>query len=403
MTAALEGVRVIDFTERVQGPYATQILGDLGAEVIKIERVQAVTPDGRPDERYGIPQSEGSLYRATFLANNRNKRSLAINIKDPDGRALVLGLIENADLVYENFRPGVMDRLGLGFDSCREVNPAIVYVSATGYGDDGPYVAHPGQDLLAQALSGMGQMNISPDGRPLPVGMSITDVLGGMYGVVGTLAAIIHQRRTGQGQRVSVDLLSSALAAQAEHLVHYMNSDVGEPYRETSQHAHGYIPPPYGFYRTKDGFIALSSGRQIGDICDILGIDDLSQDSRFDTFEKRLANRGEFETILEAGLASRTTDEWLALMIPAGVFAQAVNTFEKALADPQVAHRGMVQQAHHSAGDVNLIALPISLSETPPSIRLAPPDHGEHTRQVLSELHIDESHVEELFSRKVVA
>jgi crotonobetainyl-CoA:carnitine CoA-transferase CaiB-like acyl-CoA transferase len=403
MTGALAGVTVIDFTERVQGPHATQILGDLGADVVKIERVEALTPDGRPDERYGVSSENGTLYRATFLANNRNKRSLAVNIKDPDGRALVLDLIARADMVYENFRPGVMDRLGLGFDACREVNPRIIYVSATGYGDDGPYQTYPGQDLLAQAVSGMGQMNCAPDGRPLPVGMSITDVLGGMYGAVGALAALVHQRNTGEGQRVSVDLVSAALAAQAEHLVHFMNSDVGEPRRVTPQHAHGYIPPPYGFYRTKDGYLALSSGRQITQLCEILDIPDLSLDPRFDTFDKRLANRAEFETILERALATRSTEQWLEVMIPRGIFAQRVNTFAEALADPQIQHRHLAQRVRHSRGEVRLVGSPVSLSRTPTDVRLAPPDHGEHTRSILASLNVDDTTIEGLFRRKVVA
>ena len=213
MSGPLAGIVVVDFTERVQGPYATQMLGDFGADVIKIERPTAVTPDGRPDERYaaGTGPPPDSLYRATFLANNRSKRSIAVDLKSEDGLRTMRALIGTADVVYENFRPGVMDRLGLGYDACRDINPGVVYVSASGYGPDGPRVSKPGQDVMIQAMSGIGVINESADGRPTPIGMSITDVLGGLNGVAAVLAALVHRERTGEGQQVWVDLLGQCV------------------------------------------------------------------------------------------------------------------------------------------------------------------------------------------------
>lgn len=401
--SALDGVVVVDFTERVQGPFATQILGDLGADVIKVERPSAVTPDGRPDERYGIPPEDATLYRATFLANNRNKRSLAIDLKTAEGRDIVTNIIATADVVYENFRPGVMDRLGVGYDRLVELNPDIIYVDATGYGSDGPYQNLPGQDLLIQALSGMGQMNVSASGRPQPVGMSISDILGGLYGAIGVLAALNHRKTGGGGQRVSVDLLSGAVAALSEHLVHRLNSTVGEPSRETDMHGHGYIPPPYGFYRTKDGYIALSSGRQIGKLSDILGIPNLEDDPRFDSFDNRLANRVAMENLLEDALGKKNTDEWLAEMIPADIFAQRVNTLGEAMADPHVVARGLVQTVSHDEEELKLLSPPIRLSTTPMAIRMAPPHHGEHTRDILTSLRSDPQWIDELYERGIVA
>jgi crotonobetainyl-CoA:carnitine CoA-transferase CaiB-like acyl-CoA transferase len=391
MSGPLAGIVVVDFTERVQGPYATQMLGDFGADVIKIERPTAVTPDGRPDERYaaGTGPPPDSLYRATFLANNRSKRSIAVDLKSEDGLRTMRALIGTADIVYENFRPGVMDRLGLGYDACREVNPGVVYVSASGYGPDGPRVSKPGQDVMIQAMSGIGVINESADGRPTPIGMSITDVLGGLNGVAAVLAALVHRERTGEGQQVWVDLLGSAFAALSEHLVHMLNNGADEPSRVTPMHGHGYIPPPYGFYATKDGYLALSSGRQVSEICEIVGLPDLSVDPRFDTYAKRAANQGEFEAMIEEALTARTTDEWLAVMEPADIFAARVNTLRDAVADPQSVATGRVVTVESPDGPLRLIAPPARFGRTPLDIRHAPPRHGEHTEQIRRELGLD--------------
>jgi crotonobetainyl-CoA:carnitine CoA-transferase CaiB-like acyl-CoA transferase len=391
MSGPLAGIVVVDFTERVQGPYATQMLGDFGADVIKIERPVALTPDGRPDERYAMDGDDppNSLYRATFLANNRNKRSIAVDLKSADGLRTMQALVRTADVVYENFRPGVMDRLGLGYRHCRDLNPGIVYVSASGYGPDGPRANKPGQDVLVQAMSGIGVVNESADGRPTPIGMSITDVLGGLNGAAAVLAALVHRERTGEGQQIWVDLLGSALAAVSEHLVHMLNNGADEPSRVTPMHGHGYIPPPYGFYATKDGYLALSSGRQVREICEIVGLPDLSADSRFDTYFKRAANQVELEAILEDALGARTTDEWLAVMEPADIFAARVNTLREAVADPQVVATGGVMTVDSPDGPLRLVAPPARFERTPVEVHMAPPRHGEHTEAIRRELGLE--------------
>lgn len=391
MTGPLAGVVVVDFTERVQGPYATQMLGDFGADVIKVERPVAVTPDGRADERYrtGAGPAPDSLYRATFLANNRNKRSFAVDLKSSDGLAAMRTLVRSADVVYENFRPGVMDRLGLGYAQCRDLNPGIVYVSASGYGPDGPRVNKPGQDVLVQAMSGIGVINESAAGRPTPIGMSITDVLGGLNGAAATLAALLHRERTGEGQQVWVDLLGGAFAALGEHLVHMLNNGAGEPVRATPMHGHGYIPPPYGFYATKDGYLALSSGRQVREICELLGLPDLSCDPRFDTYAKRGRNQAEFEAILEEALRERTTDDWLAVMEPADIFAARVCSLRDAVDDPQAVATGRIVSVDGPDGPLRLVAPAARFARTPAHIRLAPPRHGEHTSQITREFGLD--------------
>lgn len=404
----LSDVRVLDFTERMQGPYGTQILADLGAEVIKVERRISLTVDGRPDERYGPNGRYGqdpedtTFYAAGFLAANRNKKSVTLDLKNAAAKAVAERLVGMCDIVYENFRPGVMSRLGLGYDDCRALNPAVIYASAYGYGSEGPYERRPGQDVLAQAVGGFGAMNVAADGRPTPVGMSITDLLGGMNGAIAVLAALRHRDRTGEGQRVEVNLLASAIAAQSEQAVHFMNTDIGEPVRGTVMHAHPYIAAPYGFYATRDGYLALSSGRQIPELCRILGIPDLSADPRFCTPAARNEHRLEFEALLEEALRQKTTAQWMDLMEPAGLFAAPVKSFAEAFADAQVAHQGMIATIDSPVGELRLPAPPYRLSRTPASVRSAPPRHGEHTDQVLESAGFSPEEITELRKREVI-
>jgi len=386
--APLSAYRILDFTERMQGPLGTQILGDLGAEVIKVERPTVLTPEGRPVPRYRISRAEDGrydldFYGAAFLALNRNKKSIAVDLKTETGLEVARRLVKVCDVVYENFRPGVMDRLGLGYAACAALNPSIVYASASGYGPDGPYAGRPGQDVLAQAIGGMGALNALPGGRPLAVGIPIADILGGMNGAVAVLAALLHRDRTGEGQHVQVNLLDSIMAAQAEEAFLFLNAAAREPERETEMHAHPYLPPPYGLYATRDGYLALSSGQDLPALSRILGIDDLSGDPRFATAAARDRHRVEFEQLLEGALATRTTDEWLQLMTPENIYAAPVNGLGAALADPQVAHNDMVVTAESPVGPLRMVAPPFRFSRTPVGVRSAAPLHGEHSEEIL--------------------
>jgi succinate--hydroxymethylglutarate CoA-transferase len=389
-TGPLTGIKVLDFTERMQGPYATQMLADMGADVVKVERRVAMTVDGRSDDRYGAngrygqDHEDSTIYAAGFLANNRNKRSITVDLKSAAGLAMIERLVPKFDVIYENFRPGVMDRLGLGYARCRELNPRVIYVSATGYGPDGPHAAKPGQDVLIEARTGWGELN-SVDGRPVPVASAIADTLGAMNGAFGTACAIVHAVRTGAGQRVRTSLYESAIAGMAEWGFHFLNAPAGAPRRPRPGHASPYTPPPYGFYATKDGHIALSSGRQLAALSRILGINDLSQDDRFSMYWARYDNRDEFAAILEEALSARTTAEWLELMEAEDLFAAPVNTLDEAFADPAVAHSNMVVELDTPAGPMKFLGLPYQLDETPPSVRTPPPLHGQHTDEVLSE------------------
>ena len=397
----LNGIKVLDFTERMQGPYATQMLADMGADVVKVERRVSLTADGRSDDRYGSngryghDREDSTIYAAGFLANNRNKRSITADLKSAAGLAMIERLIPNFDVVYENFRPGAMDRLGLSYERCKEFNPRIIYVSATGYGPDGPHATKPGQDVLIEARTGWGQLN-SVDDRPVPVASAVADTLGAMNGAFGTVCAIVHAIRTGEGQRVRTSLYESAIAGMAEWGFHFLNAPAGEPRRPRPGHASPYTPPPYGFYATKDGYIALSSGRQIATLSKILGIDDLSQDDRFATYWARYDNRDALAAIIEEALAAKTTAEWLEVMEAEDMFAAPVNSMGEAFSDPAVAHTEMVVELDTPVGPMKFFGVPYKLDKTPASVRTPPPLHGQHTDEVLGEAGFTEDELAEL-------
>lgn len=386
--APLDGYRILDFTERLQGPLATQTLGDLGADIVKVERLEVTTPEGNPTERYRrVEDGSGydlDLYTAAFLSLNRNKRSIALDIKSDVGLAIARRLVGVCHVVYENFRPGVMERLGLGYEDCAAINPSIVYASASGYGADGPYADRRGQDILAQAIGGLAAMNAPAGGRPLSIGVPIADVLGGMNGAMAVMAALLYCNRTGEGQHIFVNLLDSVLAAQSEEALLFLNTLAEEPLRRTQAQAHPYIPPPYGLYATQDGYIALPSGQQLSELSAILGIPDLRRDSRFATSQGRNQHREEFDRVVEDALAARTTAEWMELMLEADIYAAPVNTAAQAFADPQVRHNGMVIDVEAPGGPLTMIASPLRFSKTPPQVRSAPPMLGEHTVEVLA-------------------
>ncbi len=364
---ALDGLVIADFSRVLAGPFATMMLGDLGAEVIKVER-----PGTGDDTRAWRPPQDERGTSTYFLAVNRNKRSRVIDLRTPEGIHQARQLLIGADVVVENFRAGLMDELGLGYRELSELNPGVVYCSITGFGS-GEGASLPGYDLLVQAVGGLMSITGPAEGGPQKVGVAMVDVLAGQFATVGILAALRHREATGQGQKVEINLLSSLLSALANQSSAYT--------------AAGYVPgrmgndhpsiAPYSSYPAADGdlVIAVGNDRQFGALCGALGLDSLPEDDRFSSNERRVENRDDLRRELEAALAGRTVGEWVELLSAARVPAGQVNDMAEAfgLAE-QLGLDPIVTMPREDGTTVDLPASPIGLSRTPPTYRLAPPD-----------------------------
>ena len=373
---ALEGVRVLDFTQMMMGPWATQFLGDMGADVVKVER------PGAGEWERGL-WAMGELLGGQspfFLAMNRNKRSLTLNLKHLRAREVVLRLAATADLVTENFRPGVMDRLGIGYEALRAVNPSLVYVAGTGYGPDGPYADRPGQDLLVQSVSGLAAHGGRRDDPPTPAGSSIVDASTALLLAFSAMVGLFHRERTGQGQRIDVSLLSTAVALQCQELAAFLNS---ERRFERSQAGIGgaWLSAPFGIYRTADGHLALAMG-SLAVLGELL---DLPELAAYDTPERAWADRDHVYRLLAARLPERPTADWLARLATRDVWCAPVQTFDRLVDDPQVAHNQLLTTVDYPGlGEVRVVGVPARFSGTPGTIRLGPPAVGQHTDEVLA-------------------
>jgi crotonobetainyl-CoA:carnitine CoA-transferase CaiB-like acyl-CoA transferase len=373
---ALEGVRVLDFTQMMMGPWATQFLGDMGADVVKVER------PGAGEWERGL-RAMGELLGGQspfFLAMNRNKRSLTLNLKHPRAREVVLRLAETADLVTENFRPGVMDRLGIGYEALKTVNPSLVYVAGTGYGPDGPYVDRPGQDLLIQSVSGLAAYGGRRDDPPTPAGSSIVDASTALLLAFSAMVGLFHRERTGQGQRIDVSLLNTAVALQCQELAAFLNS---ERRFERSQAGIGgaWLSAPFGVYRTADGHLALAMG-SLAVLGELL---DLPELAAYDSPERAWADRDHVYRLLAARLPERPTADWLALLATRDVWCAPVQSFDQLVDDPQVAHNQLLTTVGYPGlGEVRVVGVPARFSGTPGTIRLGPPAVGQHTDELLA-------------------
>lgn len=382
MAGALDGVKILGFTHFAQGPFALQLLGDLGAEVINIER-QGTGDFNRTFQQLDNLGGEGVF----FLAMNRNKRSMSLNLKAPEAREIVEKLIAESDVIMTNYRAGALDRLGFGFEDAKKINPRIVFCEALGYGSTGPYAALPGQDLLAQALSGLTTM-IGPDenGRPVAGGIYEVDVYGSLMLVIGMLSALYHAKQTGVGQRVSVDLLSSGVHMQSQELAYYLNSGK-VPQRPHNHSGHVLQASPYGIYKTQDGWMVLSTnaGDKPALLGELIGSEEVAP--LMATNEAKMVNRDQLHTIIEARLVLQPTQYWIEKFRAVGIWCAKVNSYEDLPNDPQIIHNGIIKEIEHPvAGKFKAIGTPIEFSETPPTIRRTPPALGEHNDEVLREL-----------------
>lgn len=370
---ALCGIRVVDFTALLQGPLATQILADLGADVVKLEK-----QDGEWMRQYGIFMTRTHGETDAFLAFNRNKRSVAIDLRDAADRERILALIDAADVVVENFRPDVMDRAGLGYETLRQRNPRLIYAASSGYGRTGPYAKRPGQDYLVQALSGAAWLSGRRGDPPFLMGPAVTDHYTGLHLVVGILAALQHRNRTGEGQRVDVDLLSCVLALQQQELTVYLNHrNSFERPRENVGHPG--VAAPCGIYGTQDGhlMLAMCPCPKLGEI---LGVDWLAS---YDTNEKMFEARDAVHRLLAAHFATSTTARWIELLSANDVWCAPVQSYADLERDPQIAHKGSFWDVPYadSKATYRTVGSPFSFSATPVAVRRGAPRVGQHTQE----------------------
>lgn len=394
-TGALSGLKVLDCTQMLAGPLAGTRLGDLGADVIKVEPVAS----GEFNRTHGFEDIVIDGEMTTFLAVNRNKRSLAIDLKDPAALAAFLDLVEGADVFLQNFRPGVAERLGVGFEQLRQRNPRLVYCSISGYGSDGPYRNRPGQDLLLQGYSGSMFSVGANDDPPVPGALWAADVMTGYQAAIGILAAINDRHSTGLGQHVEVDMFSVVLDTQLQELVTYLNTG-NAPRRTEEPSAHGSIPAPYGVYRTADGWMALAMSPlpRLGEMLDddfLRGLENYNDGHEY---------RDEIYRHVRRAFEARPTAEWIELADQHGVWAGPIYGYADLPSDPHLQATGMfVEQPNsHGGAPIRTVRPPMKLSRTPASIRSGAPVLGQDSRQVLAEAGVDAQQIEDLIESGAV-
>ena len=393
---ALEDVTILDFSHLLQGPFATQLLGDMGANVIKVER------PGQGDLFRTMTFNNrwvGGTESPNFLAWNRNKRSLAVDLKAPDARAILYRIAEKADVVVQNFRPGVLAKLGFGYEDFRRTNPRIIYCSGSGYGESGPYLSRPGQDMLIQGLTGIAAATGRGDGPPVPVGSGFSDQVGAMNMVYGILAALYWRERSGQGQEIKVDLLSAMLAHQGQEMLMAMNFNQDFE-RPRSGIGHPGMEAPFGVYPTSNGWVTIAMSpykKLIG----ILGDDSLlAYDNPRDLFDKR----DEIWDKIAALTKGWTTAELMQAMLAVDIWCGEVKTHLQAEADIQVRHMGAITSYEHpTAGRVKVVAPAVKLSVTPAEVRAPAPLIGQHSREVLEHFGFSNDEIDRFIAHNAVA
>ena len=376
---AIHGTRILDFSRVVAGPYCSQALSDLGAEIIKIEN-----PKGGDDTRgYGPFGPDGES--AYFHALNRNKSSVAIDLASTEGRDLAREMVKHVDVVLENFRTGVMERLGLGYDELKAINPRLIYCSISGYGDDGSLAQRAGYDPVIQAESGLMSCNGEPDGPALRTGIGFIDILTGMFSAQAILAALLVRERTGQGQRVGGALIDTGVAMLIQYGIGWlMTGEITQRMGNSSPSAQ-----PIGVFQAADGpfFLTVAGNRVFRNLCQVIGRPDMADDPDFATNPARVENYVRLFAELNASFAKDTRDNWLTVMSASGVPAGSINDVAQALVQPIVAERQLVREVEHPRrGKSRLLAPPVTMHGTPVRKPDSPPDLGEHTEAMLRDM-----------------
>ncbi|MCM8748512.1 CoA transferase [Thermomicrobiaceae bacterium CFH 74404] len=378
-TQALSGIRVVDLTRVMAGPYCTMLLGDLGADVVKIERPGA----GDDTRSWGPPFIDG--ISAYYLCVNRNKRSITLDLKHPAGQEILWRLIEQADVLVENFSPGTVERLGFGYEAVRGRRPQIVYCSISGFGQTGPGKDRTAYDQIVQGMSGLMSVTGFPDGVPTRFGVPIADIAAGMFAAYAIVAALFHRQRTGEGQYIDTSMLGGQVALLTYQAGIYFAT--GETPKRTGN-AHP-IVAPYQTFSTADGYVNIAAGNDaiFARLCRALGLERLLEDPRFQTNAGRITNLPALVESLEAVLKTYRTSEVVAMLDAADVPCGPIYTVPEVFADPQVQHLELRQRVPHPAlGEVDQLGFPYRFSASPAAIRRHPPLLGEHTEEVLAEV-----------------
>ena len=378
MSGVLEGIRVLDLTQMVAGPLCTMLLGDLGADVIKVEQ-----PTGDISRTIGVNRPCGeSDY---FLSVNRNKRSVVLDLKSEAGVETLKALAAGSDVLVENFRPGTLERLGIGYEALREANPRLIYCCTTGFGADSPYRDRPAFDPVIQAMSGIMQLTGTASSGPLKAGVLISDFVPPLFGTIGILAALYARVSSGQGQRVDVSMLDATVFAMLPREGHYFSTG-GTPTPLGNEH---YELVPWNSYETSDGrhmIVAAITEKYWRALVRAIGNEALAEDPRFRTNALRLANREALDAMLRAAFATATLAAWSERLTAAGVVFAPVRNFDEVFSDPSVRDAMVATIPHPTAGEISVLRTPVRLSANPPSIRSAPPLLGQHTADVLAEM-----------------
>jgi formyl-CoA transferase/CoA:oxalate CoA-transferase len=394
MALPLEDIRVLDFTRVMSGPFATMLLGDLGADVIKIE------PPGGDDTRgWGPPWIGGDS--AYFMSANRNKRSMIIDLKKLEGREIVKKLVEKSDVVVENFRPGVAEQLGISYDNLSKINPRIIYCSISGFGQSGPHRDKPGYDLIALAMSGLMSITGEPNRPPVKFGVPIADLTTALFAALSIVSALYWREKTGRGQYIDMALLDAQVLLLSHQAFNYFATGE-EPRRMGSAHPN---IVPYQAFETSDGYIIVTVGSEKlwEQFCKAIGRPDLIENPKFRTNADRVINREELIEELERVFKPKPTRFWIEELEKAGVPAAPILTVGQVLNDEYVRYRGMVLEIEHpEAGVIKMLGTPFKMSVTPGVVRSPPPTRGQHTFEILRELGFDDEEIIELKSKHVV-
>lgn len=407
MSGALSNLRVLDLSRVLAGPWCSQILADMGAEVIKIERPYV----GDDTRGWGPPflkdnDGKDTTEAAYFLAANRGKKSVTLNISKPEGQEIIRRLVKESDIFIENYKVGDMARYGLSYDDLKKINPGIIYCSITGYGQDGPMANLPGYDFIIQGLGGLmsitGERDDLPGGGPQKVGVAVADVMTGLYATIGILGALAHRNKTGEGQYIDMALLDVQVATTANMNMNYLTSGK-VPKRQGNAHAN---IVPYQVFAALDGelIIAVGNDSQFAKLCEVMSCPELAVDERYSTNANRIRNREVLIPLLQTIFSTRSVGDWIGMIEPEGVPCGPINNIEQVFNHPQVRHRGMqFELPHPLAGKTPLVANPIKFSRTPMQYKYSPPVLGQHTKQVLATLvGLDAAQIEKLVASKII-